>query len=185
MRFLSALRSPLALLSLVFLTVMGFGVATTACGVGGVDGEDQITVYIDTDGDGITDSVDTDGDGDADFTVAECPSCTPHTRVVCRVPLIDENRDGVPDGIDTNCDGKIDIRFDTTGGGQAGQGGRCLATSTVNGNKLSVSCTGAAGGGANCECRRNDQLIQRCTQTATVCSIKIQNGKVNAGCCVF
>jgi len=182
----SALRSPLALLSILFLTAMGFGIATTACVVGEDAPVARSTVYVDADGDGITDSVDTDGDGDADFTVAGCSSCVPQAKVVCKVPLIDENRDGVPDGIDIDCDGRIDVRFDTNGGGQPGQGGRCLATANVNGNKLSVSCTGASGGGsASCECRRNDQLVQNCTQATAVCSVKIQSGAVHAGCCVF
>lgn len=179
-----AVRSPLSLIAVLAVVALGLGI--TACAAGDVPVEG--TTYIDDDGDGVTDGVYTDGDGEIDFTIPGCDTCAPDAKAVCRVPLIDENRDGIADGLDTNCDGRIDIRFGAGGGGggQPGQGGRCIANSTVNGVKFGVSCVGAPGGGsATCECRRNDQLVQTCTQAATVCSLSVRNGRVSAGCCQF
>jgi hypothetical protein len=176
---LNSLRSSFAVLlsTLMSLAVM----LTTACTVGETAASDEdLTTFVDSDGDGVSDSVDTDGDGESDFSIENCTFCEPQARPICRAPLIDENRDGIPDGIDTNCDGTIDRRFGTTTTAGSGGGGSCLANANVNGTKFTVSCQAG-----NCQCKRNDQLVQSCTQAANVCSLSARNGQVTAGCCVF
>src|SRR5688500_19161005 len=102
---LLAFRSPL---SFLLFTIVSLGLVLTACTVGEVgQSSEDLTTFVDSDGDGTSDAVDTDGDGESDFSIESCTFCEPQARPVCRAPLIDENRDGIPDGIDTNCDGEI------------------------------------------------------------------------------
>lgn len=168
--------------SLLLSTVMGLAIMLTGCTVGETTSSDEdLSTFVDSDGDGVSDAVDTDGDGESDFSIENCTFCEPQARPICRAPLIDENRDGIPDGIDTNCDGKIDRRFgNTTTSSSSSGGGRCLANATVNGTKFTIDCQNG-----NCQCKKNDQLVQSCTQAANVCQLSIKNNKVSGGCCVF